>query len=79
MEYGGSQARGRIVTVAAGLCHSHSKCRIWALSEPRVMATPDPLSTERGQVWTYVLLDASQICFAEPRQELQKLLDLSVC
>ena len=42
--YGGSQARGLIRAVAAGLRHSHSNAR----SEPRLrptlqlMATPDP-------------------------------------
>ena len=42
--YGGSQARGRIGTSAAGLCHSHSH----AESEPRLRpipqltAMPDP-------------------------------------
>ena len=41
---GGSQARGRVRAVAAGLCQSHSNTR----SEPRLrptpqlMATPDP-------------------------------------
>ena len=34
--YGGSQARGRIVAVAAGLCHSHSKAR----SKPHLQPTP---------------------------------------
>ena len=43
-EYGGSQARGRIGAVAAGLYHSHSN----AGSEP-LKATPDPQSTEQGQ------------------------------
>ena len=34
--YGGSQARGRIKAVAAGLCQSHSS----AGSEPRLQPTP---------------------------------------
>ena len=34
--YGGSQARGQIRAVAAGLHHSHSKAR----SEPRLQLTP---------------------------------------
>jgi len=42
--YGGSQARGRIATVAAGLCHSHSNARskpcLWPT--PQLTATPDP-------------------------------------
>ena len=49
--YGGSQARGQIRAVAAGLQHSRSNLG----SEPRLRptpqlsATPDPLPTERGQ------------------------------
>ena len=49
--YGGSQARGRIGTVAPGLHHSHSN----EGSEPRLQptpqctATPDPLPAEQGQ------------------------------
>ena len=49
--YGGSQAKGPIGAVAAGLHHSHSHIR----SEPRLRptpqltATPDPQPTERGQ------------------------------
>ena len=49
--YGGSQARGRIGAVAAGLRHSHSN----AVSElrlqptPQLTATPDRLPTEQGQ------------------------------
>ena len=44
MAYGGSQARGIVGAVAAGLCHSHSNAR----SEPhlrptsQLTATPDP-------------------------------------
>ena len=49
--YGGSQARGQIRAVAAGLCHSHSN----AGSEPhprptpQLTAMPDPQPTEHGQ------------------------------
>ena len=43
--YRGSQARGLIGAVAAGLRHSHSKLG----SEPQLMTTPDPEPTERGQ------------------------------
>ena len=49
--YGGSQARGLIGAVVAGLRHSHSNAR----SKPRLrptpqlMAMPDPSPTERGQ------------------------------
>ena len=42
--YGGSQARGLIEAVAAGLCHSHSnarsKPRLWPASQ--LTAMPDP-------------------------------------
>ena len=49
--YGGSQARGLIRAVAAGLCQSHSSAR----SEPCLRPTPqlgatlDPQPNERGQ------------------------------
>ena len=65
MEYGGSEARGQIRAVAAGLHHSHSNSgsshvynlyhsswQHWILN---------PLSKARDQ--TCVLRDASQICF----------------
>ena len=51
MAYGGSQAKGQIGAVAAGLHHSHSN----AASEPclrpttQLTATPDPYPTEEGQ------------------------------
>ena len=51
MAYGGSQARGLIGAVAAGLYQSHSNPR----SKPRPQPTPqltamlDPQPTERGQ------------------------------
>ena len=51
MAYGGSQARGLIGDVAAGLCQSHSN----AISElplqptPQLTAAWDPQPTERGQ------------------------------
>ena len=49
--HGGSQARGRIEAVAAGLCQSHSNTG----SEPRLQPTPqlmamlNPYPTEQGQ------------------------------
>ena len=44
MTYGGSQARGLICAVAAGLCHSHSNTRSEPCLQPtpQLMATPDP-------------------------------------
>ena len=51
MAYRGSQARGQIRAVAAGLHHSHSnagsKLHLGPLSQ--LMATPDPRPTELGQ------------------------------
>ena len=45
--YGGSQARGLIGAVAAGLCHSHSNSG--SEPHPRPTAMLDPQSTEQGQ------------------------------
>ena len=49
--YGGSQARGWIRAVAAGLCQSHSNARpelpLWPTQQ--LMAMPDPQPTEQGQ------------------------------
>ena len=51
MAYGGTQGRGRIGAVAAGLHQSHSNAR-WELClrpTPQLTATPDPSPNERGQ------------------------------
>ena len=42
--HGGSQARGTIGVVAAGLCHSHNNARseLSLQPTPQLMATPDP-------------------------------------
>ena len=44
MADGGSQARGRIGAVAAGLCQSHSNSgsKPGLRPTPQLMATPDP-------------------------------------
>ena len=46
MVYGGSQARGHIGAVAAGLHHSHShsnaRSQLRLRPTPQLMATPDP-------------------------------------
>ena len=63
--YGGSQARGRMGAIAAGLCHSHRNAR----SEPRLQPTPqlmatwilNPLSEARDP--THNLMVPSQIRF----------------
>ena len=51
MACGGSQARGPIATVADGLGHSHSNMGSDPCLRPiaQLTATPDPLTTERGQ------------------------------
>ena len=49
--YGSSQARGPIVTTAAGLHHSHSNTGSEPLlgPTPKLMATPDPQRTDQCQ------------------------------
>ena len=49
--YGGSQARGQIRSVAAGLHHSHSNARSKSPLQPipQLTAMPDPQPTEQGQ------------------------------
>ena len=49
--HGGSQARGQIGAVAAGLHHSHSNARSEPHLQPtpQLTATPEPLPTEQGQ------------------------------
>ena len=49
MAYGGSQARGQIEAVAAGLHHGHSNARSELRLQPipQLIAMPDPL--EQGQ------------------------------
>ena len=42
MEYGGSQARGQIGAVAAGLHHSHRSARSEELHTTQLMAPLDP-------------------------------------
>ena len=40
--YGGSQARGRIGAVAAGLRHSNIRSKLRLLPIPQLTARPDP-------------------------------------
>ena len=49
--YGGSQARGLIGAIAAGLQHSHSNERpdLSLQAAPQLRAMPDPEPTDRGQ------------------------------
>ena len=73
--YGGSQARGQIRAVAAGLCHNHSNARSKPCLRrtPQLMATPDPLihSSRPGikPASSWILV---RFISAEPQQELQK-------
>jgi len=71
--YGGSQARGLIRAVAAGLRHSHSN----AGSEPCLRPTPwlratsDPEPAERGQGWNPKPHgSSSDLLTTEPQREL---------
>ena len=63
--YGGSQARGPIGAVSAGLCQNHSNARsgphLWPTQQ--LMATPilNPLRKARDR--TCILMVPSQICF----------------
>ena len=62
----GSQARGRIKAVAAGLHHSHSNAgpRPRLRATPQLTATPDPSPMERGQeIEPTSFMDTSQIRF----------------
>ena len=61
--YGGSQARGRIWAIAAGLYHRHSNAGSEPSLQPtpQLRATPNPSPTERRQNWSYVLMDASKV------------------
>ena len=49
--YGGSQARGLVGAVAAGLHHSHSNARseLHLQPTPQLRTTLDPQPTEQGQ------------------------------
>ena len=63
--YGGSQARGEIEAVAAGLHHSHSNMGSELHLRPasQLTSTPDPQPTEQDQGWNYILVAPSQIHF----------------
>ena len=62
--YGGSEARGRIGAVAAGLHHSHNN---WGSQPclqptPQLTATLDPWPTEQGQGWNLQPHGSYRIC-----------------
>ena len=64
MEYGNSQARDRVRTAVAGLCHSHTR------SKPYLQPIPQLTVKE----WTHILTDTSQIHNLEPEWELLRFL-----
>ena len=51
MAYGGSQARGLIISLATGLHQSHSNVgsELRLRPTPQLTATPDPYPNEQGQ------------------------------
>ena len=61
--HGGSQARGQIGAVAAGLHHSHSHAgsKPHLRPTPELTATPDPYPTKQGQGSNCVLMDISGV------------------
>ena len=65
MAHGGSQARGPIGAIAAGLCQNHSNIRLQPRLQPtpQLTATPDPnpLSLARDQTRNFMV--PSQIPF----------------
>ena len=65
MAYDGSQAKGQIGAVAAGLYHNHSNARpepsLWPTPQLTAMPIFNPLIEARD--WTCILMDASQIRF----------------
>ena len=62
---GGSQARGRIGAVAAGLHHSHSNTNMGSepcrQPTPQLMARPDPGPLSEAKDRTHVLMDNSRV------------------
>ena len=61
--YGGSQARGWIRAIAAGLCHSYNNARsepcLWPIPSSRQCWILNPLSKARNR--THILMDPSQL------------------
>ena len=49
MAYGGSQARGPIGAIAAGLHHNNAGSELYLLPTPQRMAMLDPQPTDQGQ------------------------------
>ena len=76
--YGGSQARGRIRTVATGLHHSHSNARSWPHLRPHHSSQQcqilNPLSEVRGR--THNLTVPSRICFCCATTGTSKVLSI---
>ena len=61
--YGGSQARGWMGAVDAGLYHSHSNegSQPHLRPKPQLMVTPDCWPTERPRNWTCIFMDPSWV------------------
>ena len=68
----GSQARGKIGVIAAGLCHSQSNAGsepfLWPT--PQLMAMLDPYPTERSLGSKQNFMATSQIHFFSPQWEI---------
>ena len=79
LAYGGSQAKGLTGPVAAGLCHCHSKCQIWATSMTYTTAHGNTRSLTR---WAKPGIEPTTSWFpvrfisAAPWRELQKFFNL---
>ena len=74
--HGGSQARGRVRAIAAGLYHSHSnarsKLRLWPTPQLMAMLYLNPLSKARDR--TRVLMDPSRVHYCWATTELPSMI-----
>ena len=79
--YGGSQDRGRIGAVAAGLRHNHSHARSEPCLQPTPQPTamPDPKPTEQGRDRTCILMLVVRFISSVPQRELLPCLSSLKC
>ena len=63
MAYGGSQARGQIAAVAAGLCHSNARSKPHSSGQQRIL---NPLSEARDQTHNIMVPSWIRFCCAMP-------------